>query len=261
MLISVIVVAGCTSSTNSQNSQITTNIQQTPKCTPQWECSNWSNCSSFGTQTRTCIDKNICGVLVNKPSESQSCTPPVIEPGPIILTGNGQEATEKFKLENGLSIFYMQHDGTSNFAIWLLDNSGDRIDLLVNAIGSFDGSKAVGINNPGDYVLDILADGNWNINIEQPRPKTSTPIPKVLIGRGQKATEMFYLNTGLVRFKMKHDGSSNFAIWLLDNKGNRIDLLVNQIGTFDGSKALGITQSGVYLLDILAGGNWEISIE
>jgi len=48
-------------------------------CNPNWQCSSWSACSSSGKQTRTCLDNNNCGVLTNKPSESQSCTLPVEE--------------------------------------------------------------------------------------------------------------------------------------------------------------------------------------
>jgi len=69
------------------------------------------------------------------------------------------------------------------------------------------------------------------------------------------------LDKGLIVVKMKHDGSSNFAIWLMDKNGREIDLLVNEIGLFDGSKAIGIPTSGIYLLDITADGNWRITIE
>jgi hypothetical protein len=37
---------------------------------------------------------------------------------------------------------------------------------VINEIGSFDGSKAVGVK-AGVYLLDISADGNWNIQINQ----------------------------------------------------------------------------------------------
>jgi autonomous glycyl radical cofactor GrcA len=180
---------------------------------------------------------------------------------PITLSGTGQEATSKFSLEKGLSIFRMSHDGDSNFAIWLLDDEGDKVELLVNEIGSFDGSKAVGIKKHGDHLLDISADGKWAITIEQPRPSSAPSIPKALKGKGQQASEAFSLDKGLARFEMTHDGDSNFAIWLLDDEGDNVELLVNEIGEFDGSKAVSISKGGIYLLDISADGNWEISIE
>ena len=96
---------------------------------------------------------------------SQSPTPTDTSE-PIVLSGTGQEATSKFSLEKGLSIFRMTHDGDSNFIIWLLDEEGNEIVLLVNEIGEFDGSKATSIDNAGIYLLDVSADGNWEISIE-----------------------------------------------------------------------------------------------
>ena len=198
--------------------------------------------------------------------EASSATPmststPEPTPEPITLSGTGQEATSKFSLEQGLSIFRMTHDGDSNFAVWLLNDEEDKVDLLVNEIGEFDGSKAVGIKNQGDYILDISADGRWTITIEQPRPSSAPSVPKTLKGKGQQVSEVFYLDKGLARFEMTHDGDSNFAVWLLDNEGDKVDLLVNEIGEFDGSKAVSISKGGIYLLSISADGNWEISIE
>ena len=87
-------------------------------------------------------------------------------PGPITISGTGQKATSKFSLEKGLAIFRMTHDGEGHFGVWLLDAEGDKVDLLANEIGEFDGSKAVGISESGIYLLDISADGSWEIAIE-----------------------------------------------------------------------------------------------
>lgn len=185
---------------------------------------------------------------------------PIPEPSPISLSGTGQTATQKFRLEKGLSIFEMKHFGSSNFAIWLMNSQGQKEELLVNEIGDFDGSKAYGIEKAGDYLLDISADGPWSVTIKQPRPINADPVPLTLTGQGQKATKIFYLNKGLARFEMKHDGSSNFAIWLMNSQGEKEELLVNEIGTFDGSKAVGISRAGGYILDIAADGNWEVKV-
>ena len=194
--------------------------------------------------------------------EPTSQSEQVSEHEPIELTGNGPEATPVFRLQEGLSKFTMTHDGSSNFVVWLMDGeSGQKIELLVNEIGSFDGSKAIGITSEGDYILDVTADGPWKVVIEQPRQAATQSTPLTLSGTGQKVSGMFYLENGLKRFQMKHDGSSNFAVWLMDNQGNKIELLANEIGNFNGSKAVGITESGTYLLDIQADGNWKISIE
>lgn len=85
---------------------------------------------------------------------------------PQQFTGSGQQTSPQFQLSSGLVTFHFTHDGQGHFAIWLLDNQGNRIDLLVNTIGPFDGSKALGIQKPGLYLLNIQADGNWTVEIK-----------------------------------------------------------------------------------------------
>jgi hypothetical protein len=48
---------------------------------------------------------------------------------------------------------------------------------------------------------------------------------------------------------------------LLNSQGQWVDLLVNEIGTFEGSKAIGIDQAGVYILEVSADENRTVSIE
>lgn len=62
-----------TNTTTNQNTNTTTNQTQTLTCTPNWTCLSWSSCTN-SKQTRTCYDQNYCGLLTNKPAESQSCT-------------------------------------------------------------------------------------------------------------------------------------------------------------------------------------------
>lgn len=191
-----------------------------------------------------------------KPAEQK-----VQEPVAIELSGVGQQASKKFALESGLSIFHLTHTGTSNFAVKLLDSDGQAVDLLVNEIGKFDGSKAVGVVNKGEYILDISANGKWTVKIEQPRPTTADAKPRTFTGKGQQVSPFISLSKGLTTFSLKHSGASNFAVKLLDSNGQAEELLVNEIGKFDGSKALGISSSGLYLLDISADGDWTVSVE
>ena len=87
---------------------------------------------------------------------------------PQTFAGQGQNCSPFERLANGLAVFYMQHNGTSNFIVWLDGDQESRISLLVNGIGSFDGSKAIGIASSGLHLLGIKADGDWTIRVEQP---------------------------------------------------------------------------------------------
>lgn len=185
----------------------------------------------------------------------------VPEPSPIELSGTGQQASQKFTLENGLSVFKITHTGRSNFIVNLMDSDGQNIELLANEIGSFDGAKAVGIAKKGEYLLNISADGKWTAKIEQPRPEKAERKPQSFTGNGQQVSPFVQLDKGLSTFKLKHTGKSNYIVVLMDKKGNTQELLVNEIGDFDGSKAVGIAKTGLYLLNISADGEWSIAVE
>lgn len=69
-------------------------------CGPVWQCGSWSACSSSGTQTRSCTDKNNCGYDAGKPVVTQSCTytAPAVTKGSSDTNtnaGTGNEDTKK----------------------------------------------------------------------------------------------------------------------------------------------------------------------
>jgi hypothetical protein len=190
--------------------------------------------------------------------------PPPPPPPPGLQTynfsGRGDTATSFFTLEKGISKFTMTHSGSSNFIIWLYNQNGERVELLVNEIGSFNGSHALGIEATTNYMLNITADGPWTVTIEQPRPTSAPSIPQTYSGSGHRASDFFYTSGGLVYFDMTHNyGSANFIIWLWDSNGNCVDLLVNEIGAYSGSTALGL-DAGIYILDITADGSWNVGV-
>jgi hypothetical protein len=182
----------------------------------------------------------------------------VKSPDPIALSGQGQQASDKFTLESGLAVFQLTHNGSSNFGVWLKDSKGKNVELLANEIGSFNGSKAVGVS-AGEYILDVSADGAWTVNITQPR-QSSASDTRSFSGTGQAATALFHLGNGLAKFKLTHSGESNFGVWLKDKDGENVELLANEIGSFNGSKAVGVSD-GQYILDVSADGPWTITIE
>jgi hypothetical protein len=229
--------------------------------------------ASSGSDTETTASPAATEEVTETPAATASPEPtPEATPSPLILSGTGQAVTESFSVD-GLAIFEMTHDGSSNFAIWLLDSGGNQVELLVNEIGQFAGRKALGFTGegieppPGDYLLEVTADGSWTVAIAQPRPSSAAAPPLQLTGTGQSVPEPFLLEEGLVVFVLSHEGTSNFAVWLLDAFGNRVELLVNEIGTFSGEAAIGVgdgitgASPGIHYLDIAADGNWSISIE
>ncbi len=112
--------------------------------------------------------------VASAPTDSQATKDTVVEAEPepeprepIVLSGTGQQAPDPVELVAGLATVKMKHSGESNFSIWVLDKYADRVELLVNEIGPFDGSKAFQVPADGKYTLDISADGPWEVTIQQ----------------------------------------------------------------------------------------------
>lgn len=191
--------------------------------------------------------------------ESPEPPPPPKEIPPQTFSGRSQGATPAFHIEGGLTIFRMKHSGSGNFAPTLLTSQGEQTELLANEIGRFEGAKGVGVPS-GDYVLDVTASGAWEIGVEQPRPTAAPGLPQTFTGADQGVSGFFAAERGLVRFEMDHQGDGNWAPILLNADGERIELLANEIGKFQGSKAVRIPRTGIYILDVTANGNWSIVV-
>jgi len=203
------------------------------------------------------VEKKQQPVQKKKQEASSSGEAPV----PIELSGDGQVATDPFDLESGLTIFTMSYQGERNFIVKLLDEDGTPVGgAIANKVGSFQGSNAAQIKAAGQHLLDVKASGPWTITIEQPRP-SSAPETRGFSGDGTTITDFFQLSGGLTKFNLAHQGSRNFIVNLLDRNGARVGNLTNEVGSFDGSKAVRVPEDGVYLLQVDANGPWTIQVE
>jgi hypothetical protein len=83
-----------------------------------------------------------------------------------LVQGQGDSVQQIAIPDGGSSgIATISHDGGSNFAIWALDASLQQLDLLVNTIGTYQGT--VLLPAEGTTALEIKADGNWTIEVKQ----------------------------------------------------------------------------------------------
>ena len=173
--------------------------------------------------------------------------------------GTGTKATAKFNLKESLAVINADHNGDSNFIVYLLNTSTGTKIYLINEIGLFDGKAATSIPTDGEYLLNVDADGTWNINIEQPIPVTSAQSINNLSGKGMFVSSPFSLNEGLTKFSFTHNGESNFIVQLLDQSGDVEALYANDIGNYNGSR-IEYVDSGIHLLNIDADGDWTLNI-
>ena len=183
---------------------------------------------------------------------------PVVVPDPIHLSGTDDQAMEFFHLEGGLSVFTILSEEAGYFSIWLKDDNGENVDLLVSATDPFDGSTATNIETAGEYFIEVTSNDVWNVTITQPRPTSAPEVPQTYADDSDEATPFFNAD-GLVRFHATYSGDGYFSVWLLDEDGNNEDLLFSETDAFDGTATASV-DSGIYLLKVTADTAWTIDV-
>ncbi|MFH1638136.1 MAG: putative Ig domain-containing protein, partial [Candidatus Woesearchaeota archaeon] len=75
-----------------------------PDCIPDWNCSEWGECSPESVKTRICNDRNNCGNLSGKPEEEDVCVEKVTVSEEEKLEESGKETKEISEGAEGKSI-------------------------------------------------------------------------------------------------------------------------------------------------------------
>ncbi len=99
-------------------------------------------------------------------------------------------------------------------------------------------------------MFEIRSSGSWSYTIERIGYTDETS----LTGKGDYVSEIISATTGT--WHIKHNGKRNFIIWVYTTEGR--DLLVNDIGKYDGRKLISVPKGSSILLVITADGEWSI---
>jgi len=170
---------------------------------------------------------------------------------PVTLMGRGDSVVA---LPVGARAGYItaSHTGRSNFIVHSLDSSNATVEYVFNEIGAFTGAETFGTYS--FYIgrasrLSIEADGNWSLTVS-PFSQASE-LPTSGVGSG------VYLYSGLAAdLTLSHAGRSNFSVWFYGSGEYNSDLLVNEIGIYNGTVPLG---AGPAVIAIDADGAWTAS--
>ena len=182
--------------------------------------------------------------------------PEVVEPAPdIVFSGTGDTILQ-IELPAGpdsIGIATITHRGSSNFAIWSLDEGLNQSDLLVNEIGNYDGTVPFNLT-VGERItaFEISADGAWTVTLRDVLSVREAPQGQSSTGTGDDV--LVYLGETTIA-DISHTGESNFAVWSF---GDRNDLLVNEIGNYTGQVRW---QAGPALIQVSADGAWTIALQ
>jgi hypothetical protein len=140
----------------------------------------------------------------------------------------------------------------------LLDSQGGTVELLVNTIGAYDGVTAIATPAAGNYVISVEAAGPWAAEVTQPHIDSQSGV-KSASGSGDSVIYVS-LATGLNRLHLTNTGRSTFITYIYNDAGTR-NLLVNQIGNYDGTVPQSSSTGGVFAIVVRSSGDWAIALQ
>jgi hypothetical protein len=134
-------------------------------------------------------------------------------------------------LQAGLTIVRVQSNGTQNFAASLIQPepgtgpNGPPVTggfaALFDQIGAFKGGTGTVLGVPGDYYVQILASGAFQLSIEQPLPENVNPVQQAsFTAKGVDVSPYFVLPDGISQISCQ-TASTTLLVYLyhLDDLG------------------------------------------
>tara|TARA_B100000686_G_scaffold275998_1_gene294811 strand:- start:335 stop:1531 length:1197 start_codon:yes stop_codon:yes gene_type:complete len=215
------------------------------------------------------------------PLPSPIPTEPPVTAKTFSLKSSGQCSSEVFFLEYGLHIARVKASSSELIAIHMSNEYGNMVgEPLVSRMGPFDtfnGSTAFGVVKPGNYILEVDIDGDWEVEILSDTIATdrgklhsqlgaswedgNSDLPISMKGDTQAASELFRLEEGSYVAQIKVEGKGYFSVWLMNALGEKVEHLIDGFGPFDGSVAFDIDINYGHLFNVISDGKWSITID
>jgi hypothetical protein len=85
---------------------------------------------------------------------------------PLDVTGKGPSVTRFVALPKGISVFKASHRGDGVFRVKIVDREGRVVEQVAAAVGAYEGSKAITVEEAGIYLVNIYANGEWALKVE-----------------------------------------------------------------------------------------------
>ena len=207
------------------------------------------------TQTKTATEIPT-PTLTPKPTRTFTPKPTATPlPEPILLTGSGDDIVD---FENPFEFAIVKITGNASsrhFAIINYGSDGTKYDLLVNTTDSYEGIR------PLDFYQDqhttrfeVTATGEWSIEILPIIEARDLTVPGTVDGSGDDVIRLSGKDPDIANIT-GNAGSRHFAVI---GYANFRDLLVNTTDPYDGRIVI---DSDTFILEIIASGEWSITIE
>ncbi len=179
--------------------------------------------------------------------------------GPQTFEGSGTQTSDTVQLQPGPITAEFTHDGESNFITSLVTLEGESYEdvSLTNLIGSVEGSTVAAVNASGGHNLNVDADGEWSVTLEQPSEVSPESLPVDASGEGLTFVGPFEFD-GATEFQGTHEGDSNFIVEPIPVDPSNVAVSIfNEIGQFEGSTTARL--DGMFYLNVDANGPWTLT--
>lgn len=193
----------------------------------------------------------------NKPLPKATSTP---APEPITFAGSGDSVVDVQKW-SGFAITRIKYNGDRNFVVKNYSSNGDLIGILVDRIGSYEGTVALDVlDGQKTTRFEVNSSGKWEIQILPIEQVKRVNFPGTVEGNGDDV--VILMGTGKTDL-LKIDASQADGSFVVYGLGNSGDLLVNKIAPYTGTVIVPKNlqaSNGVLMLIVTATGKWSIEV-
>ncbi len=196
-------------------------------------------------------------------TEYSTALPPQVSPLPSAAVATKQEAISLIGSGNmvvnvskwaGPALLHARYGGSSNFMVSNYDAGNQKISVLVNTIGVYDGYRPLDILGTEHTVrFEVKAEGPWHLEI---LPIAAAPTYELPATVTQSGDYVFWLEGSSDLMKAESDSHATFVVEGYSISDGRA-LLVNTIAPYTGTVVL---QPDTYFVVVQAEGPWSIDI-
>ncbi len=174
-----------------------------------------------------------------------------LPPPPPHFEGRGDDVVD-LGVGNTSLFVRASHTGRRNFIVTALDANLQRVDGVVNEIGTWSGTVTLAsFGDPADIrFLQVQADGAWTFDLLTITDLQSVDDP-AFGGIGSQV--VLYQGDGGI-FTVAHDGERNFIVHVTTASDS--DGLINEIGAYNGRQPI---PPGPAIIEVVADGNWTFN--
>lgn len=179
------------------------------------------------------------------------------QPAPQTLSGSG-DGSEAVEIAGGLVVVESEHEGAGEFRVELNAPNG-AVGQFADATGSYDGANA-GMLEADTYTVEVVADGDWRVEVRQPRATIdeAAPLPQSLSGTGPEVSGPIAFE-GSHTVAGTHDGSDWFQVRVCPLRGAGPEMAILEDGSYEGETSFSF--EGVGWVDVDGDGAWTLELE